>query len=417
MGKLDPPRIAILGGGPIGLEAALYACSLNYSVKLYERGRTGEHLSRWGHVRMFSPFGMNSTHLGRSSILAENPKHEFPAEGDCLTGRQHLTAYLEPLAKTSVLRDTVHVESRVLQVSRRGLLKADELGSPRRAQQPFRLLIRDSKNREYIEEAEIVLDCTGTYGQHRWMGGGGIPAPGELTAEQSIAYGLEDVLGQRQGVYAGKVVLVYGGGYSAATTVCNLAALGEQHPETWVVWLARGSSSQPIRRITNDPLRERDRLAVSANILATRADKNVEFHKQTVIESVESAGPDRGFRVSTSCAGKTRVWEADRLIANVGYSPDTILYRELQVHECYATLGPIALAAGLLKHAGADCLAIPALGAESLRNPEPNFFILGAKSFGRNSNFLMRQGFEQIRDVFALVTGKASLDLYRGKRA
>jgi hypothetical protein len=80
-----------------------------------------------------------------------------------------------------------------------------------------------------------------------------------------------------------------------------------------------------------------------------------------------------------------------------------MLYRELQVHECYASLGPMNLAAALLKHAGADCLDVPAQGAQALRNPEPNFYILGAKSYGRNSNFLLRNGFAQIREVFTFI--------------
>ena len=49
---------------------------------------------------------------------------------------------------------------------------------------------------------------------------------------------------------------------------------------------------------------------------------------------------------------------------------------------------------------------MPAAGAATLRNPEPNFYILGAKSYGRNSNFLLRTGFEQVRDVFTLITGE-----------
>ena len=44
---------------------------------------------------------------------------------------------------------------------------------------------------------------------------------------------------------------------------------------------------------------------------------------------------------------------------------------------------------------------------------KPNFFIVGAKSYGRNSHFLLRNGFEQIRDVFRLITGKPELDLYK----
>src|SRR5262249_43101451 len=157
--------------------------------------------------------------------------------------------------------------------------------------------------------------------------------------------------------YAGKSVLVVGSGYSAATTVCNLAALAEHDPGPWVTWLARGASSQPIRRIANDPLRERDQLAMRANNLATRSDGNVEFHKQAAVEAVEFAGPEKGFVVMARYGGKVNQLYVDRIIANVGYTPDTRLSGELQIHECYATLGPMKLAAALLQHAGADCLA------------------------------------------------------------
>ena len=108
----------------------------------------------------------------------------------------------------------------------------------------------------------------------------------------------------------------------------------------------------------------------------------------------------------------TGEFDCDAIIANVGYTPDTNLYRELQIHECYATLGPIKLAASLLGQKAGDCLKMTSPGPDALRNPEPNFFVLGAKSYGRNSNFLLRHGFEQIREVFRLVTGKPDLDLY-----
>ncbi len=213
--------------------------------------------------------------------------------------------------------------------------------------------------------------------------------------------------------YADKTTLVIGSGYSAATTVSNLAALAQRHAGTWVIWLARATRTQPIRRFVNDALRERDQLAVRANTLATRADGGVEFHPGSLVDAIEFRGPDKGFAVLGRRNGKETIWEAERLIANVGYSPDTDLYRELQVHECYASLGPMGLAAALLKHAGGDCLTMPAQGAATLRNPEPNFYILGAKSYGRNSNFLLRAGFEQIREVFTLIAGKVDLDLYK----
>ena len=408
MPKHDAPRLAILGAGPIGLEAGLYAKKLDLPFTIYERGRSGEHLLRWGHVRLFSPFSMNATPLGRAAIKNVKPSHEFPAEEACVSGREHVTTYLMPLAET--LQGNLQNDNVVLKIGRRGMLKGDSDTS--RSKKPFRLLVRD-KTRERIEEADIILDCTGTYAQHRWLGDGGVPALGELQAEPQIAYGVEDILGDRKMQYANRTVLVVGAGYSAATTVSSLAQIAEENQTTWVIWLARGTSSSPLRRIANDPLRERDRLAVRANTIATRNDANVEFHPGSMVESVEFLGPDRGFRVTARAPEKTRSWDVDRVIGNVGYTPDTNLYRELQVHECYASLGPMKLAAALEGSKGQDCTKQTSQGPDTLRNPEPNFYVLGAKSYGRNSNFLMRVGFEQVREVFTMITGDAKLDLYK----
>src|SRR5688500_11729349 len=105
MPKPATPPVTVLGAGPVGLEAALYARSLGLPVTIYERARVGEHWHRWGHVRLFIPFGMNTTPLGRAAIRDSAARHEFPAAADCLTGRQHVAAYLEPLAKTPLLKD------------------------------------------------------------------------------------------------------------------------------------------------------------------------------------------------------------------------------------------------------------------------------------------------------------------------
>src|ERR1700680_643574 len=135
MARTEPPRIAVLGAGPTGLEAALYAAALQLPFTVYEAGRAGEYLHRWGHVRLFTPFGMNSTPLGRAAIRDEARGHEFPADSVCTTGREHLAAYVEPLAKTALLRDCLRTDTQVLHVGRRGLLKDDLVGDARRAQQ------------------------------------------------------------------------------------------------------------------------------------------------------------------------------------------------------------------------------------------------------------------------------------------
>jgi hypothetical protein len=135
----------------------------------------------------------------------------------------------------------------------------------------------------------------------------------------------------------------------------------------------------------------------------------------TVVESIapvrggNGRGPEPGGSLAVtlrSGTGRTRV-TVDRILANVGYAPDRSLYAELQVHECYATGGPIKLAAALLQGGAGDCLRQTAPAADLLLNPEPGFYILGSKSYGRNSAFLIGAGFEQVPVLFqALQAGR-----------
>ena len=73
------------------------------------------------------------------------------------------------------------------------------------------------------------------------------------------------------------------------------------------------------------------------------------------------------------------------------------MYRELQIHECSATHAPMKLATAL--QGATDCLTTPAFGADVLSNPEPDFYILGHKSYGRRPHFLLTTGFRQVDDV------------------
>ena len=95
----------------------------------------------------------------------------------------------------------------------------------------------------------------------------------------------------------------------------------------------------------------------------------------------------------------------DEFISLVGYRPDLTLLSELQVHHCYATDGLMKVSAALLSSAGsgADCLAVEAPGPQTLVNPEPHLFVLGSKSYGRFSQYLMKNGIEQVDQVFSLL--------------
>src|SRR5262245_25590685 len=151
-------RIAIIGAGPVGLEAALQATQLGHSVIVYERGDVGEYVGQWGHVRLFTPFGMSSSPLGVELIRKEHPEHQLPGPGDIITGLEHRDAYLIPLTMTAKLADAVKTRTHVVTIGRAGILKTEPVSDPKRASTPFRLLLRDDKGAERFVEADIVLD-------------------------------------------------------------------------------------------------------------------------------------------------------------------------------------------------------------------------------------------------------------------
>lgn len=396
-------RIAVLGAGPIGLEAALYAAHLGHDVQIYERGSIAQHIADWGFVRLFSPFRLNRSELGRRRL--EEVGRKLPAEEAFLTGERFVMDYLLPLSDLPELSGRTHERTCVVSVGRsihgKGMLLGD-----RRASSRFRLLLeRDGVERE--DWADVVFDCTGTYGQARHLGDGNLPALGERALGDKIRRRLEDIAGARRAEYSGKRVLLVGSGQSAATALDALLLLDDVS----VDWVVRTECAAPYPRVADDPLPERDRLAELGNRLAAGVEPRVRYRPGTQLRSLAEQA-DGSIRVALNSGGEDETISVDRVLGLVGYRPDRSVYRNLQFHECYASEGPMKLAATLLGDDGGDCLAQTGSGPDSLLNPEPNFFVLGAKSYGTHSKFLIRIGIEQIRDAFTLVESNPRLNLY-----
>ena len=382
-------RIAILGAGPIGLEAALAAACRGDDFTVYEAApAVGGHVRRWGHVRTFTPWAMNVSPRMRTALP------DAPA-GDALpTGAELADQLLEPVAALAQLAGRIRLSTRVLGVGREGLLKHEAIGDPRRAARPFRLLIARPDGSEAIAHADVVIDATGTYSNPNRLGDGGIDAVNERAFEDRIERYLPAPDRARE--WAGKTILLTGSGHSAQTAARQLAELARDAPRTRVVWAVR-KSEPDWGAVHDDPLPERAALNAAAAELAGGASGAVTLRAGCVTEALHGHG-DR--IVVTLRNGEPEAIEVDRVLALNGGVGDHALYRQLQVHECYATSGPMKLAAALLGEAGGDCLAVSSHGPDALRNPEPGFFILGAKSYGRNSQFLLQAGWQQVDDVF-----------------
>jgi hypothetical protein len=396
------PHIAILGAGPTGLEAALAAAEAGIPFTVYEAAaEPGGNVRAWEHVRLFTPWEMNvSPRMRRYLEAAGIP---VPAGDACPTGRELADRLLAPLACLPEVAPHLRLSARVVAIGREGLLKHEEIATAARGNRPFRLLVAGASG-ERIERADVVIDATGTYGHPNSLGDGGIPAPGERELAALIRRDLPD-LAREAAAWAGKTVLLAGAGHSAETAARELAALAERAPGTRVIWALRREAPAATAAAGDsggDPLPERAGLESAAAELAAGASPHVQVLRGVAVEALEARADGGIDVVLRNGRGPQRV-AVDRVLALTGYVGDHGLYRQLQVHECYATCGPIQLSAALLGAGAGDCLGQQSHGAEVLKNPEPNFYILGIKSYGRNNTFLMRVGWQQVGEVFGLL--------------
>ena len=404
----SPHSLAILGAGPVGLEAAVLALELGFDVHVFERGEVGSHLLAWGHVRMFTPWRMNvgpasARLLARSGWVA-------PAADECPTGLELAERVLQPLAATPELAPRVHAHSQVVQVARHGARKGDLANDPARAAHPFRLFVRDQGGRENYLHAHAVVDASGVFSNPNWSGTGGIPARGESHLAPQMSYHPDDVLGLRRERHAGRTTLVIGGGTSAITTVAALARLAEEVPGTRVSWVTRRASPGNAHEVADDPLPARAALFAEGRRLQQGGSPAVQWTGGCEVEGYEYNSATHRYRVQLATASGARSEEADQVIVNCGYGPDPLLHRELQVHESYTSLAPMKLATALEEAGTSDCTKVPAQCASVLANPEPGYFILGAKSYGRTApSFLLETGYQQVAEALLAIAERAGL--------
>lgn len=391
-----PAKLAILGAGPIGLEAGLYARFLGYDVILFEQGRVCEHVQQWGHARLLAPFAQQSSPLGLAALEAQDEHYQPPEPTALLTGRQWIEQYLQPLADTDLLSEHIFTNTRVLGVGKEQVRKTDrEADLPagdERGDWAFRILVRDAAGAERIEMVDAVLDCTGVYSQPNFAGQGGLPAVGELGLREQILNHLPDILEADRAPFEDQHTLLIGEGLAAAQAAILLDELQQQSPATRFTWITAHETEPAAGPIAvgDEFSEEKIQLVTEANRIARETQA---WRWGTHLEQIQMTGNDE-FTVTLSgqLSGEHTF---DRVLALVGYRGDTALFNELQI-----AVDPVT---------GGNNSAHPVRG-------EANYYVLGSKSAGRRAeDFSFGDGLAQIRAVFAILGDRETLDLYAEK--
>lgn len=388
--------IAVIGAGPVGLAAAAHLVQRGLPVVVFEAGTSvAEHLGSYRQVRLFSPWRYNVDRAARELLAAAG--WHAPDDERLPTAGELVDDYLTPLARTPALSPHIRYGARVVAVSRVGFDKARTAG---REQADFLLQVR-TRDGLHEQRARAVIDASGTWSQPNPMGIHGLPVAGEAEARPRIVHGMPDILGADRARYAGRKVLVVGAGHSAAGNLLALATLAEQAPGTRLAWAVRGSD---LRRLfgggENDGLPARGELGLRLRALVEQG--RLELHLGFGIREI-TGGPD-GLRILAADTSKAPIEGVDEIISATGSRPDLAMVRELRLRfdpwlESTDALAP------LIDPNVHSCGTVRPHGHRELAHPEPGFYAIGAKSYGRAPNFLMATGYEQARSVVAALAG------------
>jgi thioredoxin reductase len=385
--------VAVVGGGPVGLAAAAHLIRRGMPVRLFEAGATvGDNVRDWGHVRTFSPWRYNIDAASRT-LLERSQWHE-PRLDHMPSGGEIYEEYLRPLAATPEISAIVETGAKVLSITRHGI---DKVSSRGRAERPFSLSIMATDGSVRHVLARAVIDASGTWHNQNPLGGSGLPAEGEADSADSIDYGIPDVLGRRRAEFAGRHILVVGAGHSAANALLDLAVLAREAPATQVAWAVRGKLDR-VFGSSEDQLPARGELG--ADVKALVNDGRVRLIQGFSTAAVRSEGGALYLRDERS----DEIGPFDRVIVATGQRPDLELTRELRLEldpwlESVRALGP------LIDPNEHSCGSVPPHGYRELSHPEPGFYTVGIKSYGRAPTFLLLTGYEQVRSVVAAIAG------------
>jgi cation diffusion facilitator CzcD-associated flavoprotein CzcO len=391
----DDLPVAVIGAGPIGLAAAAHLLERGRRPLILEAGPSvAATVRHWRHVRVFSPWCVD-VDAAAVRLLAADGWAPPPAE-DLPTGGELVDRYLEPLAHHRAVAPHLRLGHRVTAVARDGV---DKVRDADRDARPFVLRVAMADGAEEELRAGVVIDASGTWRTPNPLGASGVPAIGEAHAGDHIVTGLPDVLGADHSRFAGRHTIVVGAGHSAATSLLALADLQQREPATRVTWAVRTQTPRPlVGKGADDELPARGRLgAMLGDLVATDRITVVTGFRTRVVE------PNRdGVTLVDGDTGRRIV--ADQVIAATGFRPDHTMAAELRLRLDPA-LDSAAALAPLIDPNVHDCGSVPPHGARQLAHPEPGYWIVGTKSYGRAPTFLLATGYEQVRSVVAAVVG------------
>jgi thioredoxin reductase len=389
--------VAIIGAGPVGLAAASHLTMRKQPFILFEQGDTvASNILSWKHVRVFSPWRYNIDKAARSLLMQTG--WNSPDDEGLPTGEELYQQYLKPLSEIQPIRDHIFLNAAVLSAGRKN---TDKVKTYRRNDLPFVVtVLRNNAVEQY--EVKAVIDASGTWRSPNPIGSGGVHAVGENENRDKIFYGIPDVLNDHVDRYKNKNVLVVGSGHSSINVILELSKLKEIFPATEIHWILRKKKIEEIYGGQEaDALAARGALGIKIEQLVT--DDQINLYTPFQIQQIINE-KGRLTIVGFQNNSKFALPGIDEIISNTGSRPDFSFLREVRL-SVDPSLESVAEIAELIDPNIHSCGTVRPHGEKELQHPDKDFYIAGAKSYGRAPTFLMATGYEQVRSIVAAIDG------------
>ena len=373
----SPATIAIIGAGPVGLEAAIYARFLGYFVTIFEERRVAHRMLDWHDRPLAVPVSECTTTLGHAAIKAQYPEYQRRPPEHVYTGKSFAEEYLIPLAKNDLLFDDIHFLSPVTDVSRFQTCVDDAIHPQERCNDEFRILVEGRHRGHWISRADLVIDCRGMYQQTSGMGPGGGQAIGEAAVRDTFLkhtpldrkFETKSILGKR--------VCLFGQTVRAVQFATEFAQQFANQPDTRLTWLIRTSRSHD-------------------SVTFSDALDEIRKNQPNNLIILESMGVDQIQKEADSPYALRLVREDDSIM-------------ELQ---CDAIA---SFASGRAKPISSELNVVSMLDPslpEFITN-EPGYYSLRAGSIEEGAGIGLSRAHAKIRELFTIIAGREDLDLYK----
>lgn len=372
-----PATIAIIGAGPVGLEAAIYARFLGYFVSIFEQRRVAHRMLDWHDRPLDVKVKECTTSMGHAAIAAQNPEYVRRGPDEVFTGRSYAEEYLLPLAKTDLLFDDIHFLSPVVDVSRYRTFITDEIDLQERCNDEFRILVDGRHRGAWVSRADVVIDCRGATQRFSGIGPGGGLAIGESAIRDSFLYHAPLDRKFESKSVVGKHVCLLGQSMRAAQFALEYLTRFGNEANGRLTWILR-------------PERLQDSHVVTKALDAIRNEPSCNM------VTIESLGVEQIHRN-----------EAGFYLLKFLKDDDSTV--EMQ---CDAVVALTHGREGSLSRELFDGRSAELEGCPSFVTSEPGLYRLRGGNIEEGAGVGLSDTFRSIRALFAMLAGRQDLDLY-----